>query len=977
MRHLNLRAKLLIAFGIVLLPVLVLVVMGFRANLAARAALILEDQRLTAQAVALQVDSAFDAALGLGWAVANDPTTQTLDPKRLDAHLKQLLQRYPLYHAISVFDARGNNLGYGHLTLPTEPRFSIADFTHFQTVMATNAPVISQVIQLRRPAGVIGIVAAVPVRNDTGQVVGVVTVVMSAEQLAKRYEETRLLPGQAIMLTDRSGHLAFHSLQRELTYENSATLANLEPLRSALAGVPNTTGVLTDPAGGGLLLGAFVPTPRYRWAVGVTMPHAVALAPAYALLHQQLWLCLGIFLLCVVLASLLARWLVQPFLRLKQAALALGQGDLQQRVDIRTGDEIEYLGTAFNEMASQLQEREQALREKEARIRRLVESNIIGIFFWDISGGITDANDAFLHLIGYSRAELSSGQINWEKLTPPEYREADEKAHYELKAQGRCTAYDKEYFHRSGARVPVMIGGALLDGSQDKGVAFVLDLTERKRTEIELKRHRDHLDELVKDRTVALSTAKEIAETANRAKSVFLANMSHELRTPLNAILGYAQILKRDNTLSERQAAGVNTIQQGGEHLLMLINDILDLSKVEAGKLDLHPDLIDLHAFITTLADTVHVRTDEKELLFSCEPTPDLPPVVRADEKRLRQILLNLLGNAVKFTDRGWVCLRVRLLERSPVQATLRFEVEDSGVGIDASHYEKIFQPFEQTGDKQHRAGGTGLGLAISRQLTRAMGSEIHLDSETGKGSRFWFDLNLPVADTALASAPLAHNVIGYHGPRRKILIADDVAENRALVKDLLGPLEFELIEAENGQQAIDLAQQHRPDLILMDIVMPVLDGLMATHRMRRLEDFKNVPIVALSASASKADEEQGLAFGASAFLAKPIQLNTLLKQIGSLLKLQWIEGPGLVQGWRSSAAEAPLEPPPAEELEVLHRLAMTGSMRDIRAQAAHLAALDARYHRFAERLRHLAETYQSKAILSLVEEFRVTGKPS
>ena len=587
---------------------------------------------------------------------------------------------------------------------------------------------------------------------------------------------------------------------------------------------------------------------------------------------------------------------------------------------------------------------EEALRERDTRIRRLVESNIIGIVFSDMHGGVIDANDAFLQIVGYSRQDLLSGQVR--SLIAPEYLVHNKHGVEEIMQTKAIAPFESEFVRKDGSRVPVLIGVALLEGSPNQAISFVLDLSERKQAEAERE-------------------ARQTADAANRAKSEFLANMSHELRTPLNGILGYAQILLRDKALGERQSAGLNVIRQSGEHLLTLINDILDLAKIEAGKLELSPGDLPLAAFLRVIGDIISVKAEQKGLDFILDIAPEVPAGIQADEKRLRQVLLNLLSNAVKFTDHGQVSLRVHFLP----PARLRFEVQDTGVGIGQEQLDTIFQPFEQVGEMRRRAGGTGLGLAISRQFVRLMGGEIRIESRIGQGSTFWFELDAPVVKAEAAALPAETIVTGYAGPRKTVLVVDDVAENRAVAIDMLRPLGFTIVEAVNGYEGLEKARVLQPDLILMDIVMPEMGGLEAMRRLRQGPASKEVPVIAISASASGDNQASSLAAGANAFLPKPVDLEQLLTQIGALLKLTWTyeSPPG---GAPEQEAAGPLLVPPAQEMTALHSLARLGNMHDIAQWASELAGRDERYRPFANQLCQLAKGYQSKAILNLVKQY-------
>jgi CheY-like chemotaxis protein len=431
--------------------------------------------------------------------------------------------------------------------------------------------------------------------------------------------------------------------------------------------------------------------------------------------------------------------------------------------------------------------------------------------------------------------------------------------------------------------------------------------------------------------------------------------MSHELRTPLNGILGYAQILRRDGGLNERQLGGINVIEQSGDYLLTLINDVLDFSRIEASKLALELSDFRLEKFLTVINEIMRMRAREKGIELVCVSAGDLPQVIRADERRLRQVLLNLLANAVRFTDAGGVRMTVAF----DAPATLRFDIEDTGIGIAADAFGTIFEPFEQAGAITRRQGGAGLGLAISRQLVRLMGADIQVESEEQVGSRFWFAIDVDVVQgsrSAVSSA--APPVTGYAGARRRVLVADDVRANRAVVVQMLDALGFITLEADNGAAALAAIAQEEVDLVLMDTVMPVMDGIDAIVQLKAAPGLRHIPVIAISANVSGQNRERCLAAGADAFLDKPLSLDLLLAQIARLLDLCWTQ---------DGVPETPLVYPPRDEIDVLHQLALQGNMRGLALRADYLAALDASYAPFAQQLHGLAAGFQSRAALRLI----------
>ena len=477
---------------------------------------------------------------------------------------------------------------------------------------------------------------------------------------------------------------------------------------------------------------------------------------------------------------------------------------------------------------------------------------------------------------------------------------------------------------------------------------------------------------------IAAEEAKEAANAANHAKSEFLANMSHELRTPLNGILGYAQILQRSKTLTQHERKGINIIEQCGYHLLTLINDILDLAKIEARKFDLLVNEFNLPAFLQSVTEICKIRAEQKGIAFICQVDEELPTSIRADEKCLRQVLINLIGNAIKFTDAGRITFRVKAqtLETAGMYR-LRFEVEDTGIGMTAKQLEKIFRPFEQVGPQQKQTEGTGLGLSISQKIIELMGSKIQVESELGRGSTFWFEVDLPEAkEWTIASRTSNQNtVIGYEGTRRKVLVVDDCWENRSVIVSLLEPLGFEVMEANNGQEGWEMSIVHKPDAIITDVMMPVMDGYQLLKRIRESEELSDMVAIASSASVSKSNQQEAIDAGAHVFLPKPMQSDLLLQTLQQQLKLEWQYEEGMEirssQQWDATPA-AEMSLPGTDVFQQLLTLVYTGDVRSPVERAEQLMASDATLAPFAQHVIQLASSFQLRQLQIWLEKLVV-----
>lgn len=466
-----------------------------------------------------------------------------------------------------------------------------------------------------------------------------------------------------------------------------------------------------------------------------------------------------------------------------------------------------------------------------------------------------------------------------------------------LAENDRSKNSDAPEFPRADRHVILEITVSRLSSDEDSDYLVILrDITEQKRAEVALVNQAQALEIRVRERTAELEQAKEKADAANQAKSTFIASMSHELRTPLNAILGFAQIMARSQTLPAEHQENIGIVTRSGEHLLMLINNILDLSKIEAGKTSLNLQSFDLHQLLNDVHDLLQFKADDRTLQLLLEYDPEtLPRYVHSDPVKLRQVLINLIGNSIKFTDRGGIALRAGTHPTTP--NILEFEVEDSGAGIAPEELDSLFEAFTQTATGRQAQEGTGLGLPISRRFVQLMGGEITVQSQLDQGTTIHFTIQVTEAHPEDIRPQPQRRILALEPgqPHYRLLIVDDKPLNRQLLVKLLAPLGFALKEACNGQEAIELWKSWQPHLIWMDMRMPVLDGYEATKRIRELASLPSEmdgssKIIAVTASMFEEERTVVLAAGCNDFLRKPFRDESIFEMLSKHLGVQFID---------------------------------------------------------------------------------------
>ena len=617
------------------------------------------------------------------------------------------------------------------------------------------------------------------------------------------------------------------------------------------------------------------------------------------------------------------------------------------------------------------------LQQMAAKEKLLLTSLVEGVYGIDTAGRCIFINPAALNILGLKEEEVI-GQDTHALFHA--HREDDSSYPAEhcpvLQAllDGEKRELEDMFIHKDGHKIPVWMGVSTMQqaGGTLGAVVTFQDITERKQHEKELASYHRNLEEAVQERTEELRLARDAAEAANKAKSVFLANMSHELRTPLNAILGFSQLMVRDTSLRESQRESLDIINNSGKHLLNLINDVLEIAKIEAGKVQLELSNFDLHEMVREVADMMMLRARQKGLQLELDQSSEFPRFIKGDEARLRQILVNLVSNAVKFTSEGSVTMRLAVMEDA--HHHLLIEIEDTGPGISESDQQRLFKPFVQLPAGSAK-GGTGLGLSIVSQFVQMMEGRITVESTPGKGSLFRVELPLQEADetqVSLLGETQRGRVIGLAPGQktRRILIVEDQINNQLLLSKLMTDIGMEVKTAENGEECIALYKTWRPDLIWMDRRMPVMDGEEATRRIRQLPGGDRVKIVAVTASAFTEEQHQILASGMDGFVRKPYRFSEIYESLAQQLGLKLLYRD-------TSGGESPF--PTTLTTEMLAELddGLRNELRDAldtldsERITTVIHNIDSKNHRLAQTLGHLADNYDYPAILATLDETR------
>ncbi|HEX5344906.1 MAG TPA: ATP-binding protein [Duganella sp.] len=690
-------------------------------------------------------------------------------------------------------------------------------------------------------------------------------------------------------------------------------------------------------------------------------------------LRQRLYTIAGlIFVLDVtlVLSLYLLLWqlILKPLTNIERYAASVKAGQnpgASPPRDWYTG-ELKTLNASIREMVRLMESRYVAMHASEERLQIASSAAAIGIWDWNIATDEMVWDEQMYRLHGLEGRKLEKPFDTWREMIHPDDAIPTEML---LQQALKGTAeFDVEFriiwpdgsLHYLKADAMIFRDA---DGQPMRMVGVNYDVTASRTAEAELRRHRIHLEELVAERTNALSVAVRQAQGANRAKSTFLANMSHELRTPLNSVIGFSRLMADSKNMLPEEKRNLAIIHRSGQHLLTLINDILELSKIEAGRAVLQTEVVNLNDMLQEVMDMVSMRAGQTGVELVLDSV-GLPASARVDGTKLRQVLLNLMSNAVKFTDQGKVTLRVRGASRNG-QCELAFAVIDNGPGIAEEDQARIFEPFIQA-DGPGAKEGTGLGLTISREFVQLMGGTLTLQSVLGGGATFSFTLAVQVTDEAPATGEDEVTPLEPQ-QRRRILVADDNADGCTLLESLLKPLGFEVAVVGDGAQALAMVDVWQPDLVFMDWRMPALDGLSATRQIRANRDGPQPRIVMLTASAFAEEREEALNAGADEFMRKPVEQEQLYAVLEQQLDLQFV---------RRHHGARPAAPQPLAREDLLHldpalREELKTALQELNLSrvAALLAPLPPELSEVVARIEHMIQLHQYPQLCALLDE--------
>ncbi|MCI4625599.1 MAG: ATP-binding protein [Candidatus Magnetoovum sp. WYHC-5] len=650
----------------------------------------------------------------------------------------------------------------------------------------------------------------------------------------------------------------------------------------------------------------------------------------------------------------------------------------RKRQIVSKDDELEQLVLAFNDLRVRALVARGQLEQEKERIHVTLMSIGDGVIITDLNVRIELLNPVAEALTGWSLVDAYGRALD------EVFHIINEKNHLPIKnpvesslAEGRAvdTSVYCVILQTKLKEIYIESNAAPIKDTKGQIIGAVLvfrDVTQRKQNEDELKQYRNNLEGLIKKRTIELAYAKETAEKANQAKSIFLASMTHELRTPLNAILGYSQLILRDSSLALKHKKDLMIIDRNGEHLLSLINDILEISKIEADKVSIQLETFNLYQVLEDLVLLFHVKVELKNLHLNLHIHPNVPRYIITDKGKLRHILINLIGNAVKFTEKGWIDVRLMMNIIATQNPHLLIEVEDTGCGIAEDELNKVFQAFEQTTSGRQSKEGTGLGLAISQRYALMLGGNISVISQLEKGSTFYVAIAVKEGKVEELRRQISQvRVIGL-APNQiipKILVADDNETNRRLLVRLLEIGGFNVREASNGAEAVEVWQAWQPQLIWMDMRMPVVDGIEATKRIKATTQGKDTVIVALTASAFAEDRKRFLEVGCDDFLGKPYKDFEIFSIIEKHLKVQYLtEGKESTEKIfaQSVLTAQDMSKIPQALREELRKVVITLDNCGI---GEVIDKVSIEYSDVAEELKAMADSYLHEEILKLIEE--------